>query len=1259
MHCPRFNFTRIFTSIAIVSIAILIFPQIFTPVQAATGINRQINFQGKLVNNPAATNVTDTGYTVVFTLYDNASGANTALWTETQTVTTVDGIFRVALGSVTAFPANFNFNWDGLYLGIKVNADSEMTPRIRMAAVPFAFNAEKVSGLTVQDTSGNASTSGTLQIANAKTVSFADAFTTSGAFPLTLTSTGTTNATIPSGTVTLVDLAASQTLTNKIIGTGGLTFTGATTDITTGTNEDLVLTPNGSGKIGFNITAPLATFDIRANAVNGGTLSVASISGTTSFAALVANNDGVGDLFTASSSGTNKFTVQRNGLLLAPTYNAAGCTLKADTNGLITCGVDNNSGGSGSSGPFAEVTGGIIVPNNSTVDFLVGGQSTSAAKFAFINMAGARGLQTASVSGSLVLDSSTASIQSTNNQALTIGGNTTGNVLIDEIVDLGSLTTGIRIDTAGVISDIDGSIVDVNDTLNANALTSDAGVSIAAANSYTGAGAVTLSSAATTGLTVDSGTTGTLNIGTGANAKTITLGNATTTTTVNVNSGTGGINLQAAGTGTIDVIQIGAGGAGSTTPDFFALDVKSDTGDPAGGAEGYMYYNTLDNKFRCYQGAAWTDCITAGGGLSTRSFIDTTSDAVVDNLTTSYWDLAAENNNSYPNITPSTTSKSIWGVVTLETQSTGTGDVEVTARVEVSATSGTACNSGTAVGGQPGTFASNTNARKTSTTNFIYSPASTAARYFNICADTDSVGTTANVTRLRVTLFEVDNSNADLAELYSTADSTLEPGELVSLDPNVINGVKRTVRPYDSQLIGVISTEPALLIGGQDDGVTAVPVALAGRVPVKVSTENGPVKPGDMLTSSSFPGVAMKATKAGTIVGQAMTGFDGEGIGSVMVFIKNGQGNGAKLADILPGLNQDGTQFSVNDTGKLALTQFISQKQLTTSVDLSEIVTDRVAAGLEVITPKVTTKELSVDTISASTGKDIALNLTTDGKFIVKNASGSSVITFDANGNAYFSGLVFADRIKANQIEGLEIFTNRLSSLDKSIASVSGSLNAAVLGSSTQSTELQSELTLSSLNVDGLATVSADLTVKGSGLFQGALNVLESITTQNLLVSQFAYFINDVVFKGNVRFNQVPTFSKDTAGFAVIKKDDDTVAVTFDQEYNSTPVITASIVLDKVEDDALQKQLEDGVLNGNIGYVITQRTTKGFVVRLNKPASQDINFSWVALSVKDARTSGSQNYQPPTAIPSIEPTASATPSAAVQSILNQLNNSSN
>ena len=69
----------------------------------------------------------------------------------------------------------------------------------------------------------------------------------------------------------------------------------------------------------------------------------------------------------------------------------------------------------------------------------------------------------------------------------------------------------------------------------------------------------------------------------------------------------------------------------------------------------------------------------------------------------------------------------------------------------------------------------------------------------------------------------------------------------------------------DHTVLGVISTKPGLTLGGEDlVGKSGIPVflALAGRVPVMVSDENGPIRPGDLLTTSSTPGVAMKATKA-------------------------------------------------------------------------------------------------------------------------------------------------------------------------------------------------------------------------------------------------------------------------------------------------------------------------------------------------------------------------------------------------------------
>ena len=54
-------------------------------------------------------------------------------------------------------------------------------------------------------------------------------------------------------------------------------------------------------------------------------------------------------------------------------------------------------------------------------------------------------------------------------------------------------------------------------------------------------------------------------------------------------------------------------------------------------------------------------------------------------------------------------------------------------------------------------------------------------------------------------------------------------------------------------------------------------LALAGRVPVKASAENGAIKPGDLLVASSIPGHAMASSlpaKPGTIIGKALGKLD-------------------------------------------------------------------------------------------------------------------------------------------------------------------------------------------------------------------------------------------------------------------------------------------------------------------------------------------------------------------------------------------------
>ena len=143
----------------------------------------------------------------------------------------------------------------------------------------------------------------------------------------------------------------------------------------------------------------------------------------------------------------------------------------------------------------------------------------------------------------------------------------------------------------------------------------------------------------------------------------------------------------------------------------------------------------------------------------------------------------------------------------------------------------------------------------------------------------------------------VDCTGSDYAEYYET-DSGVETGDLVATgmktisyqSENSANGTARisilekTSNTYQSNIVGVISTKPYLIAGDDKDLIRKAenlqPISLSGRVPVKVNLENGPIKIGDRLTSSSTPGAAMKATQPGMTLGIALEPFDNIATGS-------------------------------------------------------------------------------------------------------------------------------------------------------------------------------------------------------------------------------------------------------------------------------------------------------------------------------------------------------------------------------------------
>jgi hypothetical protein len=112
---------------------------------------------------------------------------------------------------------------------------------------------------------------------------------------------------------------------------------------------------------------------------------------------------------------------------------------------------------------------------------------------------------------------------------------------------------------------------------------------------------------------------------------------------------------------------------------------------------------------------------------------------------------------------------------------------------------------------------------------------------------------------------------ADLAEMYE-ADQIIEPGTVVCF-----GGAKEvTMCAEDAcrRVAGVVSTNPSYLMNSGQTGDHVVPVALQGRVPVKVT---GAVRKGDMMVATSNGRARAESNPAvGSVIGKALADFDGQ-----------------------------------------------------------------------------------------------------------------------------------------------------------------------------------------------------------------------------------------------------------------------------------------------------------------------------------------------------------------------------------------------
>lgn len=131
----------------------------------------------------------------------------------------------------------------------------------------------------------------------------------------------------------------------------------------------------------------------------------------------------------------------------------------------------------------------------------------------------------------------------------------------------------------------------------------------------------------------------------------------------------------------------------------------------------------------------------------------------------------------------------------------------------------------------------------------------------------------------------------DYAEGFDVSGETgISPGSVLIIDPDNPGKLRLSDEPYDSKVAGIVAGGKGLGSGVRlSPGQFDHDVALAGRVYCNVDATEAGVEPGDLLTTSTTPGYAMKVTDyvraQGAVLGKAMERLEQGHKGQILVFV--------------------------------------------------------------------------------------------------------------------------------------------------------------------------------------------------------------------------------------------------------------------------------------------------------------------------------------------------------------------------------------
>jgi len=1137
------------------AVGVILVIRIPNRVQAATGVNEQINYQGRLLTSTGAV-VPDGTYNMEFQIIQDGDGCNptsgtppcggTVEWTETRTgsdkVTVKNGYFSVYLGSVTPFSTSVDWNQDTLWLSINIGGtgspswDGEMEPFNRLSSTPYALNSKSLGGLLA---------SNFVQLAQGSQV---DASTASSIY---------INKTGASGNILELEKNGSDVLV--LDNSGGLSIAGTQT-ITSASATAFVVGANGGTNPAFKIDASTAS-------------SATGISITSKAAAAGVN-------LSAISSGTNE-------------------ALSIDAKG----------------------SGALNLGNTSTGDILLGGGSGS--------------------TGCTVTNSTGAFACTSTLGGSNFSGSSSGTNTGDQTSVSGNAGTATALQTPRTINGVsfDGT-ANITVTAAAGTLTGATLASGVTASSLTSVGTLTgLSISGTQTITSASATAFVVGANGGTNpAIQIDASTASSATGLKIKSAAaaGGIALSAISSGTDEALSLDAKGAGALN-----LGNNSTGNILIGGGSGSTGCTVTNSTgaFACTAGLSgttgtFTSAIAANGGIT----FDNSTDTVGAFTASGTIDL---NNNILTNIGNSGTDFiASTGALTLAGVLTANGGVTVAGGQNLTMSSGSGTFAQTFTGTTTDASTLSTASLTTGSALVINGPTSTGVTDHFVKITTD-VGSAASVLNINpdfsgsaVTGYGIYNIGTD-----STTNANLDYGYYGTLTltgnaakaiSGIYQGASTSSTTADTMaLINVDSTVTGIITTGTRTiyGVLSQPTAGAESTGGITNVYGGYFKP------SADVGAGGTVNSYGLYVANGTYDTDGTSTNTGL-YVETPSGADNNYAAIFAGGN-----VGIGITAPT--TKLYVDAGATSTIGLTvngRIQVNGVAGASATTVCRDGSGVLSTCSSSRAYKKDITYLTDDDYEKFLNDVLNTNVATFyypdDSNKNtrlgiiaeespaflqytdelgmtnidfySYQGGYTWASihalnaKIEKNgqlileNSEGLEMLEQRVAQLEDNSSDTSGdNSQASQLGD----VEMNSASVALDLNVAGIINANGGIVVNGQAQFNGA-SIFDQLVTFN----------GPINFNGDSEFAGRATFNDDNGGFALIKTGQTEVRVTFNRPFTTKPVVTLNV--------------NDGQF---VDYAYKDLDNTGFTIVLKDPAAADTNFSWSALSIKNARLIESQN----------------------------------